>query len=230
MKKLFYISVFTVTLVFPSCNGKQGSENKEELGGSVQVDGSSTVYPITEAIAEEFMKENKKVKATIGVSGTGGGFKKFIRNEIDIADASRPIKKGEDSACAAGGIEYLELPIAFDGLAVVVNPQNTWVNDITVAELKKLWEPEAQGKINNAITDLENAIKGEDPAPIKAAIDVLNRAWSEASSAMYQNAGAQPGAGASDGQAGPPPSQNGQSADGSKVENADFEVVDDEKK
>jgi phosphate transport system substrate-binding protein len=152
MKNSFYISIFiifsfAVVFVIPSCNSKQDLGNKEQLEGSVQVDGSSTVYPITEAVAEEFMKENKKVKATIGISGTGGGFKKFIRNEIDIADASRPIKKGEDSACAAGGVEYLELPIAFDGLAVVVNPQNSWTNDITVAELKKLWEPEAQGKI-----------------------------------------------------------------------------------
>jgi phosphate transport system substrate-binding protein len=152
MKNPFYISFFSISILLmaftiQSCNSKQGTANKEELAGSVKIDGSSTVYPITEAIAEEFMKENKKVKATIGVSGTGGGFKKFIRNEIDIADASRPIKKGEDSACAVGGVEYLELPIAFDGLAVVVNPQNTWVTEITVAELKKLWEPEAQGKI-----------------------------------------------------------------------------------
>jgi phosphate transport system substrate-binding protein len=151
MKKILFISFFAISaltfiFVFASCNSNKGSE-KEGLEGSVKVDGSSTVYPITEAVAEEFMKENRKVKATIGVSGTGGGFKKFIRNEIDIADASRSIKKGEDSACAAGGVEYIELPIAFDGLAVVVNLQNSWVNDITVAELKKLWEPEAQGKI-----------------------------------------------------------------------------------
>jgi phosphate transport system substrate-binding protein len=153
MKKIFNISilsifVFGVAHIMTSCGGKNDTAGKEEgLSGTVKVDGSSTVYPITEAVAEEFRNENKKVNPEIGISGTGGGFKKFIRNEIDIANASRPIKKGEDSACAAGGVEYLELPVAFDGLAVVVNPQNTWVNDITVAELKTLWSPEAQGKI-----------------------------------------------------------------------------------
>jgi phosphate transport system substrate-binding protein len=153
MKKIFQISIlsifiFGIVLTMTHCGGNnETTEKGEGLSGTVKIDGSSTVYPITEAVAEEFRKENKNVNPEIGVSGTGGGFKKFIRNEIDIANASRPIKKGEDSACTAGGVEYFELPIAFDGLAVVVNPQNTWVNDITVAELKKLWEPEAQGKI-----------------------------------------------------------------------------------
>jgi phosphate transport system substrate-binding protein len=153
MKKIFQISILSIftcgiVLTMTHCGGNnETTEKGEGLSGKVKVDGSSTVYPITEAVAEEFRNENKNVNVEIGISGTGGGFKKFIRNEIDIADASRPIKKGEDSACAAGGVEYFELPVAFDGLAVVVNPQNSWVNEITVAELKKLWEPEAQGKI-----------------------------------------------------------------------------------
>jgi phosphate transport system substrate-binding protein len=113
----------------------------------VKIDGSSTVYPVTEAVAEEFQKANKGLKVTVGVSGTGGGFKKFCRNEIDIADASRPISKSEMEACRATGVEYFELPVAFDALTVVINPKNTWLKQATVAELKKLWEPAAQGKI-----------------------------------------------------------------------------------
>jgi phosphate transport system substrate-binding protein len=114
----------------------------------VKVDGSSTVYPITEAVAEEFQKVEKgAVLVTVGISGTGGGFKKFCAGETDISDASRPIKASEIDACKKGWVEYIELPVAYDGLAVVVNPQNTWVDTLTVAELKKLWAPEAQGKI-----------------------------------------------------------------------------------
>jgi phosphate transport system substrate-binding protein len=114
----------------------------------VKVDGSSTVYPITEAVAEEFQKSKKNaIRATVGVSGTGGGFKKFCRGEIDISNASRPILKQEMDDCAKAGIRYFELPVAFDALTVVVNPKNPFLKQITVAELKKLWEPAAQGKI-----------------------------------------------------------------------------------
>jgi phosphate transport system substrate-binding protein len=113
----------------------------------IKIDGSSTVYPITEAVAEEFQKANKGLKVTVGVSGTGGGFKKFCRNETDISDASRPITKSEMEACKAAGVEYFELPVAFDALTVVINPKNTWLKQATVAELKKMWEPAAQGKL-----------------------------------------------------------------------------------
>ncbi|HKQ31063.1 MAG TPA: PstS family phosphate ABC transporter substrate-binding protein [Burkholderiales bacterium] len=114
----------------------------------VKVDGSSTVYPISAAAAEEFQKSKKgAVKVTVGVSGTGGGFKKFCRGDIDISDASRPIKTSEMEDCAKAGIKYVELPVAFDALTVVINPKNDWAKNITVAELKKIWEPEAQGKI-----------------------------------------------------------------------------------
>jgi phosphate transport system substrate-binding protein len=116
----------------------------------VTLDGSSTVYPISEAVAEEFQKHKKgDVKVTVGISGTGGGFKKFCRGEIDISDASRPIKKSEMEDCAKAGIKYIELPIAYDALTVVVHPQNTWAKTLTVADLKKIWEPDAQGKITN---------------------------------------------------------------------------------
>jgi len=114
----------------------------------VKVDGSSTVYPVTEAVAEEFQKAKKgSIKVTVGISGTGGGFKKFCRGEIDISDASRPILEKEMADCRAVGIKYIELPVAFDALTVVANPKNTALKQITVAELKAMWEPAAQGKI-----------------------------------------------------------------------------------
>jgi phosphate transport system substrate-binding protein len=116
----------------------------------VQIDGSSTVFPVTEAVAEEFQKAKKgKVKVTVGISGTGGGFKKFCRGETDISDASRPILKQEMEACKGAGIEYIELPVAFDALTVIINPKNDWSPSMTVAELKKIWEPAAQAKITN---------------------------------------------------------------------------------
>jgi phosphate transport system substrate-binding protein len=113
----------------------------------IKIDGSSTVFPITEAVAEEFQKKNPGVRVTVGISGTGGGFKKFCNGETAISDASRPIKLSEVQLCADNGIEYIELPVAFDGLAVMVSPKNDWVTGMTVKELKKLWEPAAQGKI-----------------------------------------------------------------------------------
>jgi len=114
----------------------------------VKIDGSSTVFPITEAVAEDFQQSVKgKVRVTVGISGTGGGFKKFCRGETDITNASRPILKSEMDACKAAGVRYYELPVAYDALTVVTNPQNTWVKSLTPAELKKMWEPAAQGKV-----------------------------------------------------------------------------------
>ena len=114
----------------------------------VKIDGSSTVYPITEGVAEDFQKAKKNaVKVTVGISGTGGGFKKFCRGETDISNASRPILQKELDDCKAAGVEFIELPVAFDALTVVVNPKNTWLKQATVEELKKLWEPAAQGKV-----------------------------------------------------------------------------------
>ncbi|MEO6824537.1 MAG: PstS family phosphate ABC transporter substrate-binding protein [Nitrosospira sp.] len=114
----------------------------------VKIDGSSTVYPITEAVAEDFQIAKKgAVKVTVGISGTGGGFKKFCRGEIDIVNASRPILRKEMDDCKTVGVQYIEMPVAYDALTVVINPRNDWVKVITVAELKKIWEPAAQGKI-----------------------------------------------------------------------------------
>ena len=149
MKKLI-LSLVTIAAL-TSCGGTKTETPAGEtakLTGTIQIDGSSTVFPITEAIAEEFRTSQPDVKVPTGYSGTGGGFKKFIRNEIDICDASRAIKEGEAKQCDSAGIKYAEIEIAKDGLSIVVSKQNTWLKDITVAELKMLWEPAAQGKIN----------------------------------------------------------------------------------
>ncbi|HZF14510.1 MAG TPA: PstS family phosphate ABC transporter substrate-binding protein [Steroidobacteraceae bacterium] len=129
-------------------------------GGIIKVDGSSTVFPITEAVAEEFQIQNRgKVKVTVGIAGTGGGFKKFCRGETDISDASRPILKEEIAACKAAGVEYIELPIAYDALTVVINPKNSWAKTLTIADLKKMWEPAAQGVVSRW-----NQVHGNWPA------------------------------------------------------------------
>ncbi len=111
------------------------------LTGKVRVDGSSTVFPVSEAVAEEFSKVQPRVRVTVGVSGTGGGFKKFLNGETDISDASRPIKPSETERAAQAGIRFIELPVAYDGLSVVVNPENDWVDYLTVDELHALWKP-----------------------------------------------------------------------------------------
>ncbi len=136
---LFVTAAAVAALGFGAC-GKKGA------GGIVAIDGSSTVFPINEAVAEEFQKQ-ADARVTIGVSGTGGGFKKLCAGEKDIVGASRPIKPSEVEACKASGVEYIELPVAYDGIAVVANPGASWVDHMTVDELKRLWAPEAQGKI-----------------------------------------------------------------------------------
>ena len=144
-------SIFFKLLVLVSCsvvlwscsenNDEAGQEAVDELRGTVSLDGSSTVYPISEAIAEEFLSVAPRVRVTVGVSGTGGGFKKFLSREIDINDASRTKKNSEVEEARANGIDYLEIPVAFDGLSVVVNPNNTWVDYLTVDELRMIWQP-----------------------------------------------------------------------------------------
>jgi phosphate transport system substrate-binding protein len=119
------------------------------MEGTILVDGSSTVAPITQAVAEEFQLAFPGVRVPVGISGTGGGFKKFCNGETDISDASRPIKESETDLCEQNGIEYVELPVAFDGMAVMVNPANSFVDCLTVAELKLIWSPEAEGVITN---------------------------------------------------------------------------------
>ena len=125
-----------------------GAPERAHAQAAIKIDGSSTVFPISEAYAEEFQIQKRgKVRVTVGVSGTGGGFKKFCRGETDMANASRPITVEEMETCRKAGIKYLEVPVAFDALTVVVNPANTWAKTLTVADLKKMWEPAAQGRI-----------------------------------------------------------------------------------
>jgi phosphate transport system substrate-binding protein len=139
--RLLVVTVFTSALL-AACGGSSA-----DMAPVIALDGSSTVFPISEAVAEEFQLQNAGMPVTVGSSGTGGGFKKFCRAETAISDASRPIMASEVADCTAAGISFLELPVAYDGMAVVVNPTNTWANDVTVAELKRLWQPEAQGQI-----------------------------------------------------------------------------------
>jgi len=127
-------------------NAATGETTGAKLTGAIAGDGSSTVFPITEAVAEEFGKMHPAVKVTVGISGTGGGFKKFASGDTVLQDASRPIKAKEDAAMKAKKIQYIELPVAYDGLAVVVNPKNTWAKSLTVAELKKIWAPGSKVK------------------------------------------------------------------------------------
>lgn len=141
------IHLFIILLLFASCRNSPQGNATGKLTGAIKIDGSSTVYPITEAVAEEFRMVQPDVRVTVGVSGTGGGFKKFSRGEADITNASRSIKEAEAAACRENNIAYLELSVAYDGLAVVVNPQNDWLTGITVEELKKIWEPAAQETI-----------------------------------------------------------------------------------
>ncbi len=129
-------AVATVTLV-SGCSEKIAT---------IQIDGSSTVYPVTEAVAEEFQKASPETRVTAGFSGTGGGFKKFIDGTIDICGASRPIKDSEKEKCEAAGVDYIQLEVAFDGLAVVLNPNNDWCDTMTVDQLKEIWRPESAVK------------------------------------------------------------------------------------
>lgn len=141
LRKSLLLPAAVIIISLISGCGPGPASTGDKLSGFVRVDGSSTVYPITEAVAEEFIAIHPGVKVTVGVSGTGGGFKKFCAGETDINDASRPIKQKEVETCQARGIEWVEVKVAFDGISVVVNPQNDWVECITIEELKRIWEP-----------------------------------------------------------------------------------------
>lgn len=135
------LPLLSATLALFMLLGCGSSDQEDGLQGRVTIDGSSTVYPLTEAVAEEFMLEHPRVRVTVGVSGTGGGFSKFVRDEIDVSDASRPIRPVEANTAAQNGVEYIELPVAYDGLAVVVHPENDWVECLTVQALEQIWQP-----------------------------------------------------------------------------------------
>lgn len=149
-KKLLSVALIGILSVgiLAGCgqNKEQGANEGQGLAGTIAIDGSSTVAPVTEAIAEEFQKANQDVKVTVGVSGTGGGFEKWLAKETDINDASRPIKDTEIAKAKENGIEYKEVKVAYDGLTIVINKDNTWVDKLTVDELKKIWEPNSTVK------------------------------------------------------------------------------------
>jgi phosphate transport system substrate-binding protein len=147
MKTAKVIILISTALFLSACGNTSKNKDSDKLTGEIYIDGSSTVYPITEAVAEEFRNVQPDIKVTIGVSGTGGGFKKFYRGESDINNASRPIKQEELDECKKNNIEFIELMVAYDGMAVIANPENDWLEEITVEELKTIWEPGAQGKI-----------------------------------------------------------------------------------
>lgn len=148
-----YVALLTMALLLSACSGVEAPPGADpifnDISGRILIDGSSTVYPVSQAMAEEFGYLAAGVQIPVGVSGTGGGFTKFCAGELDIANASRPIKESEAAVCAANGIEFIEVPVAFDGLSVLVNPANDWVECLTVEQLKTIWEPQAEGVINN---------------------------------------------------------------------------------
>lgn len=143
------ILFLALVVLISACGGEKNQQSGSSVTGEVKIDGSSTVYPLSEAIAEEFRNEAPDVRVTVGESGTGGGFKKFSRGEIDINNASRPITQAEIDLCKDNNVAFIEIPVSYDGLAVVVNTENTFVDYLTVSELKKIWEPAAQGTIKN---------------------------------------------------------------------------------
>lgn len=151
------------TLVFlSSCAGSKSTGGAgAQLSGTLAIDGSSTVFPISQAVAEEFSAEAPRVKVSVGTSGTGGGFEKFCNGETDISDASRPIKEEEEEVCRRRGIEFLELRVALDGISILVNPQNNWAQCLTLDELKAIWRPESKTKRWNQVR------AGFPPRPLK---------------------------------------------------------------
>jgi phosphate transport system substrate-binding protein len=136
-----------IVVLVAACGGGSSNQSGTPAAADIKVDGSSTVFVVSEAVAEDFQRANNSARVTVGQSGTGGGFQKFCRGETDISNASRPIRPTEIAACKAAGINFYEIPIAYDGIAIVVSPKASWINDITVDELKTLWSPEAQGKV-----------------------------------------------------------------------------------
>jgi phosphate transport system substrate-binding protein len=163
-KQTKFVKTLTVATILAAAFNYNTAVAAEKI---IKIDGSSTVYPITEAMAEEFQKV-QKVKVTVGESGTGGGFKKFCRGETDISDASRPISQKEMDACKEAGIQYIELPIAYDALTVVVNDKNDWVKSLSVADLKKIWGPGSSVKnwkdVNPAYPDKKMGLYGPGTA------------------------------------------------------------------
>ena len=141
-----YLTILILAAGLITTTGCKNDDKDGANAGLINIDGSSTVYPVNQAVAEEFQKKTG-ARVPIGRSGTGGGFQKFCNKEADVIGASRPVKASEVERCEKAGVEFIELPVAYDGITVIVHPDNDWADSITVAELKKLWEPSAKGKI-----------------------------------------------------------------------------------
>lgn len=144
MRSFWFSSVFAISIAVIGCGERAGKGSTEALSGNIQADGSSTVHPLTAAFAEEFRLKHPGVSITVGESGTGGGFKRFCRGETDISNASRPIRQEEMEVAKQHGVEYIEIPVAYDALTVVVNPKNNLLDTISVADLKRIWEPNSK--------------------------------------------------------------------------------------
>ena len=177
------IAVFGLALALAACGGDAGEsagDGSGQLTGSIEIDGSSTVYPITEAVAEEFMGSQPDVRVTVGVSGTGGGFSRFCAGETAISNASRPIKDSEREQCAAAGVDPVELEIAYDGLSLVANPQNTFAQCLTTEELRTIWAPGSTvrnwSQVRNGFPDQEIKLygPGTDSGTFDYFTDVIN--------------------------------------------------------
>ncbi|MBE9064194.1 PstS family phosphate ABC transporter substrate-binding protein [cf. Phormidesmis sp. LEGE 11477] len=150
----YSLSILALSVSLAACGGTATTEEPAAdagsgVSGDIQIDGSSTVFPISEAMAEEFQIANPDTRVTVGVSGSGGGFKKFCAGETDISNASRPIKEEEVALCDEAGIEFIEVPIAYDGITLVTNPENDWAQCLTVDQLNAMWSPEAEGSVEN---------------------------------------------------------------------------------
>jgi len=177
MNKSVFSFVMMASMV--ACGGGGGDGAGSGLSGSIKIDGSSTVYPVSEALAEDFRSVASGVRTTIGVSGTGGGFKKFCAGELDITGASRSIKDTERKLCESGGVEFLELPVAYDGISVVVHPSNDFVDHLTVAELNTIWGPDSERTVTqwNQVRDSFPAtkIKLFGPGPDSGTFDYFTK-------------------------------------------------------
>lgn len=164
LQRLAVPTVCLLVFGLAACGGDAGDAGEGELSGTITIDGSSTVYPISEAMAEEFALLHREVRPNVAYSGTGGGFKRFCAGEIEISDASRPIKEGEAELCAQAGIDYIELTVALDGIAVVTNPANDFVTCLTTEELRRIWEPGSQlsrwSEVRDGFPDEEIKIYG----------------------------------------------------------------------
>lgn len=153
VRKSAIVVAFVLALAACGGSGDSGSGDADgdsgDLTGQILIDGSSTVAPLMTLVAEDFQAENSGVRVTVGTSGTGGGFEKFCAGETDISNASREIKESEIEDCTKNGVEFIEVIVANDALSVVVNKNNTWAECLTVDQLKKMWEPAAEGTVTS---------------------------------------------------------------------------------